>query len=121
MSELLKFAERFEKLRMIPMVSATNLYKELEEEIPTIETKIGFASLDECILEEKDIDGNIVNVTYLLKRSINGKKFKYERTLDELTTIEDVRSNAWKNLDSWELRILNNLENQTKTKTDNDN
>ena len=54
---------------------AKHLYNELEANFPQIDTKLSYSSLDESIVVEKSIEGNIQKEIYLLKAAKDGKKF----------------------------------------------
>jgi uncharacterized protein YfaS (alpha-2-macroglobulin family) len=97
---------------------AKNWYKELMEEVPELEVKTSYSSIDEKITREEDIDGNEIKATYLLKASEDKQKFKYEHTLTEEDNIEDIRNVAWAQLESWQYEQKQIKLNMNKTTED---
>jgi len=97
------------------LTKTKNLFKDLSETFPEIDTKITISSIDESIITEKDIEGNEIKETYVLKSSQNNKKFEYKHTLKEEDDIHDIREKAWENLEAWKFSIeqqkLNQIEN----------
>lgn len=97
---------------------AKNLYKELEDTFPLMDVKTSFSTLDENIISEKDISGNISKETYFLKASKNGQKFQYKHELSDNEDINDIRNKAWVQKEAWEYSIeqtnLNKIEDGNK-------
>lgn len=87
------------KVKWLP--NAVKLLKELDWQLPTIETKTFVSSLDESIITEKTIEGNELKSIYKLRCSENGKNFKYEHTIEDTDNIDDIRNSAWKSLEAW--------------------
>lgn len=93
------------------LTNAVSLFKELEDLIPSVETKFTYSSLDEGLIENKTIDGIVTETKYYLKRAVNGKKFNFEHTLAEGDDIHSVRETSWKQHDAWLANIENVIEN----------
>lgn len=95
-----------------PITSSKNLFNEINAIIPDIDVKTSYGSLDESIITEKDIDGNELKTTYILKASENGKKFEYKHLIQEETDIDKVRNIAFTQLDAWKFKIEQNKTNK---------
>lgn len=110
-----ELAKPYMKWGVESLTKTKNLFKELSEDFPEIDTKITFSSIDESILTEEDIEGKEFKRTYILKSAQNGKKFEYKHTLKEEDDIHDIREKAWENLEAWKFSIeqqkLNQIEN----------
>lgn len=110
---IVELISRFEDWKVQGIKGSKNMYKELEELVPMIETKLGFSSLDEGLTIDQSLEGNINKETYYLKAHENGKKYSYIHELKNEDNLDEVRNNAWKQYEAWkELKNKEVLENK---------
>lgn len=93
---------------------AKHLYNELEANFPQIDTKLSYSSLDESIVVEKSIEGNIQKQIYVLKAAKDGKKFEYKHELSENDELSEIRNKAWTQKEAWEYSIEQTKLNKTE-------
>lgn len=91
-----------------------NLFNELDNILPQIETKLSYSSLDESIVVEKSIEGNIQKEIYILKAAKDGKKFEYKHELSENDELSEIRNIAWTQKEAWEYSIEQTKLNKTE-------
>lgn len=112
--KLKELAKPYMKWVIQGIEGAKHLYNELEANFPQIDTKLSYSSLDESILVEKSIEGNISKETYLLKTTKDGKKFEYKHELTDDEDLNDIRNKAWTQKEAWEYSIEQTKLNKTE-------
>ncbi len=100
------------KVKWLP--NAIKMLRELDWQLPTIETRFFVSSLDEGIVTEKTIEGIELKSIYKLKCSEGGKNFKYEHTIQEEDAIEDIRNSAWKAYEAWKYDLSQSKINKNE-------
>lgn len=82
-----------------------SLFEELNSKLPDIEAKISYSTLNENILVTKDLEDNIQKETYVLKASVNNKRFEYKHVLKEEDDLANIREKAWQNYEAFKYEI----------------